>query len=70
VIKIGTYQIGDIVDLEIITPLLGQRGTRMAIVVEIHKHFVVCKSIKAGYLECINYCYVQEGKKQNFPGYL
>ena len=62
----GIYQIGDIVDLQKITPIQNC-NTRLATVVEIHKYFVICKSIKNKYLECIN---VNEGKKNHFSGYL
>ena len=66
--EMDTYQIGETVDLQEITPsIVKDCKTRLAIVVEIYKYFVLCKSIKGGYLECIN---TREGKKCDFPGYV
>ena len=62
-----TYQIGEIVDLQKITPsIVRDCKARPAIVIAIHKYFVICQSIKAGYKECIN---TYESKKFDFPGY-
>ncbi len=47
------YDIGQIVNLDDIVYLRMENG-RWARVIEICKHYVVCRAIKGGYLECIN----------------
>ena len=51
--KHGKYKIGDIIDLHNFLSFDNIKQ-RLAIVIEIRKHFVICQSLKGGYKECLN----------------
>ena len=52
--KYDAYKVGDIVDLQQSGGFNEFQRARPAEVIAVYPHFVLCKSVKCGYRECIN----------------